>query len=183
MRLAIVFAGILAWHSAHACSLIGNSQLQIDPQEQAVDRQAPTAGVVKSAQFNIAGCDVPSVLIVELDPGSDDRTRSDELGYELQIVSGALPEGFALPTRPLVAIDDKLFVYGSAGDPRYSVSLRVVSVDRAGNRSAASAPISISGEVPHAGGCSASGSSPAGDGAIAALLLFALYRRLRPRRA
>jgi uncharacterized protein (TIGR03382 family) len=183
MRLLIASFALLSWHSANACSLIGNSQLQIDPQEQAVDRQSPTAGVVRSAQFQTAGCDVPAVLIIDLDPGSDDRTKADELGYELQVVSGALPEGFSVPPKPLVAADRKLFIYGGAGEPRYSVSLRVVSVDRAGNRSAASAPISISGDVPHAGGCSATGSSPAGDGAVAALLLLALYRRLRPRRA
>jgi hypothetical protein len=180
--LTFVFA-LVASHPADACSLIGNSQLQIDPQEQAIDRQAPTAGVVKSAQFSLAGCDVPSVLIVDLDPGSDDRTKTDELGYQLQVVSGALPEGFDLPAQPLVATNRKLYIYGSAGDPRYSVSLSVVSVDRAGNRSAASAPVSLSGEVPSRGGCSAAGGSATGDGAVAALLLFALMRRLRPRRS
>lgn len=109
-----------------------------------------------------------------------------EIGFRLELVSGALPSGLTLPTtavRPSIA--DTLFLPWNDGavDEQEAISftLRITAVDRAGN---VGPPTTITIVHPgSSGGCAIGGrGAPKGDAltVLATILIVLLAAARRP---
>jgi len=185
---------------AVACDRPGPNEHQIDPAEVDVDVTAPeppkvTASVSRSYGPKSAGCgtavsscDGSGTIHFMIEPGVDDRTSSEELGYSIRLVGGKPPAGLELPDMPLIAIGGTdLWVTfpdpGPEDQEAFDGVFQLIAVDAAGNESELSAPV----HVQHGGdtGCAVVG--PARPDRAWPALFFALAlgalarRRLRSR--
>lgn len=156
----------------------------IDPTLAASDTSPPSTPVITAVTLeqyddppSNARCTLSSTLTIELAPMSDDHSAADKLGYEISLVSGALPKGLTLPTGPVRPSE-----FGSYNPPRLTwafgrsnqtvaFSLAVKSVDEAGNRSALSGAVEETGTAT---GCRVGGGG-ARSGGTTLLVLVALF--------
>lgn len=150
----------------------------IDTALAAADQTPPSNPVITAVTLeqyddapSNARCSASSTLTIELAPMSDDHSDVQHLGYEIRVVSGALPKGLQLPTAAVRPSE-----FGSYNPPRLtwafgrsnetvSFALAVTAVDEAGNRSAQSAAVEETGTAT---GCNTSTTT---RGSLASLLL------------
>lgn len=137
-----------------ACSIVVLPHT-LDPQERKVDTVAPRAAVVELAKVTrgrgpvdgaATSCDDLGALSLKLTtPATDDRTVPSEMGYILEHAGGTLPDGMTLPTQAMRVMNDQVWFHwiDGATDEQEALEFAValIAVDRAGNRSAASAPV------------------------------------------
>jgi hypothetical protein len=127
---------VLGEADARACTIVPNFPYDIDPDEAAVDDTPPAmilavdAGEVGEGDGpGCSDCGDRMHVTIDVTPGTDDRTPSDELGYELEVVDGEFP--FFVPEEPLQGTS---FVLFSKDDYKvFKATLEVRPVDRAGN--------------------------------------------------
>lgn len=192
LLLGIGLSFLLAAPSSRACDIATNIGHQLDPGEQAQDRTAPMPGNIRSARFEYSdACDIDSnVLTVDITSGTDDRTQQGELGYVLEVASGSLPPGFTLSSDPARPYFDArpLLYFGKTKATSVDLELRLITVDRAGNRSGPSVPIRVERQIEPALGCSAAPGTrhTAGHAGILCVSLglaaLIMLRRRRPLR-
>ena len=115
IRSFVTFCGVLTAAvpalitPAQACSLAGNQEHIIDPQAQATDASPPSAPVVTvqtiqrgqgpeyhGCSQSVSSCDDLGWIIVQVS-ATDDQTAVGSLGYRIELASGSLPSGLALP--------------------------------------------------------------------------------------
>lgn len=156
----------------------------IDPTLATTDTSPPSTPVITAVTLeqyddppSNARCTLSSTLTIELAAMSDDHSAADKLGYEISLVSGALPKGLTLPTGPVRPSE-----FGSYNPPRLTwafgrsnqtvaFTLAVKAVDEAGNRSALSAPVDETGTAT---GCNVVGGGASGGSGMALLVIAAL---------
>lgn len=179
-------ASLLLVGTAHATSLPQQpTALVVDSSLQATDSQAPSTPSITSADLfqssgvgTLGGCGPNSQLTINLGAVTDNSTNP--IGYEVTLASGKLPTGLTLPSGPILAADGvsppRIVLEYGASKEKVTFALTVTAVDKAGNKSAASAPATIDDDNTH--GCSASGGGSTG---LVGLVLFAglLARRAR----
>ena len=192
----LVAAAFAGEQGAAACS-VAWLQHELDPQAQAPDKIAPKAVTRASAVVtrrgrggSIGSCDDLGFIELTLGGATDDRTPVEKLGYLVQFDGGTLPTGYTLPRQAARLQGDKLFLAwvdgASLTQEAFDFTLRVVTVDLAGNVSPPSAAVMVS--HPGGSGCSLGGLGAAGRGSgarplLLALLAFAAIARRRRRRA
>ncbi|ACY17189.1 MYXO-CTERM sorting domain-containing protein [Haliangium ochraceum] len=185
---------------AHACSFAAPQPHELDPDEQDVDEQAPSAPTAtvsigrepldEGGCFPLENsCSGTGFLTLNLD-ASDDRSQLSELGYVLQLVAGTPPQGLYVPgtaEEPVRATGDGgqlLLVFNDSGQA-FDFTLAIRAVDLGGNFgepvelrvSDAAVPCADGGGEDIGGGCRAGASDPAWPLALFGLLAFAVRRR------
>ncbi len=183
---------------ARACG-VSEVPASIDPSLKAVDhsppvlRSAPSVTITRghgptnpgcSGGSDVTSCDDLGELVFTV-AGTDDMTPADHLGYSFSLVSGKLPEGFALPATPLQAqsaTSVALFWVDGAidGQEPLGFTLQVVAVDGAGNESA---PQLVRVQTSSDGDCRVAGTSSPSGGAAALLGAAVVALAARRRRA
>ncbi len=150
--------------TADACSII-KMYLEIDPQQKVIDFLPPDQPVVSVKSINrgrgprrtegrgavMTSCDDIGSIGFEIGPVSDDLTKPAELGFLFQVVEGTLPSGLSVPAKPLVTISEKTeygyylhWTDGATDDQEpFEFTLVVVAVDKAGNHSEESDPVTV----------------------------------------
>ena len=155
----------LAWalatpRAAHACTrtAVSDPIYEVDPTLQASDRESPSTFMEVSAfayrvsatdcnsrgvcTFTTCG-DAGAVEVTFIDP-ADDQTPRDQLGYRVALLAGTLPPSMlklvdkARPLTPALT-----FEVGFDDVSRLDAVIALIAIDRAGNESAASAPIRL----------------------------------------
>ncbi len=191
--LRLVLVGLLlAARGAHACPkqpLI--TAHVVDPTLAATDTTPPSevaiTGLSVVQQDDLIdrnGCSAFGTLGIDV-TAIDDQSTADHLGYEFEIVTGALPDPINLPEYALRPgpFEPEFLVFFGQSNQDFAAELRVTAIDEAGNRSAPSAPRRVAG-TRH--GCSTTATSFSTDAVTTAalLVLFAGWRaRPRARRA
>jgi hypothetical protein len=136
---------------ALACSFPGDSPLVIEPQAQATDPtppSSPTASLAslrrgKGPDRNLAGCSQSISSCDDLGTigialhATDDQTPSADLGYQVQLAAGRLPDDLTLPAGPVTLQGGYLYlrwIDGATDDQEaISFTLAIAAVDKAGN--------------------------------------------------
>lgn len=125
---------------ARACSTLDNFPHEIDEAEAAVDDTPPAeipevvAGEVnESTDVGCDSCGAQGMhMTLDITPPTDDRTRPEDLGFEIEVVDGEFP--FFVPQGPVGLAAGTLIILRSEFDYRaFSATLEVRPVDRAGN--------------------------------------------------
>lgn len=186
-----------------ACKFAGNPAHVLDPAEVSVDTTPPTApgpisverlrrGVGPDLSGAASSCDDLGRIVLSFTHASDDRTTAVDMGYEVTLVDGTLPNGLELPDGPvgsLVGGEGARIAFtwiDGASDPQeaFDFMLGVVAVDRAGNRAAPSDMRVV--HVVHNGhsGCNSAGGAPFSplSGDMGLVGLFGLWLLVRRRR-
>lgn len=141
IALSLVFV-LTAASAAFPCSFSRVPDFEID--ERVADREPPAAAVVKDVRITrgkgpvrengrvVGGssCDDIGTIAIEVD------TDDPDVGYFLGRVDGTLPEGFELPAsaRPARGLFLHWIDGNSDDQDAFGFTLRITSVDRAGNR-------------------------------------------------
>jgi hypothetical protein len=194
----ILTAGVLLPNSAGACDTPLPQFLQIDmsPSVDTMPPEAPVLGEVRVGRSygprdggcsqSGSSCDGSGALGIQIEPGHDDRTAPDDLGYLIRLREGSLPGG-AMPSKaPVLLLSGGLYV--SFPDPGpdeqepIDLTFEVVAVDRAGNESA---PTVARATSPGDEGCAFAGRPRSGTFArlmIVIALPVLIARRLLRRR-
>lgn len=112
--------------------------------------------------------------------GADETTPPEELGWSLELESGALPAGVRLPATPVRAVGGELwfsFLDGDTDDQEaFSFTLRVASVDAAGNKSS---PVLVAVAHEGSGSCAFGRSGVRWGWGVFVALAALTWRRLR----
>jgi hypothetical protein len=125
---------------ARACSVLSNFPHSIDEAEAAVDDTPPgeipevvASEVDESTQVGCDDCGGGGMhMTLDVTPPTDDRTRPEDIGYEIEVVDGEFP--FFVPVGPVGPAGGTLIMLRSEFDYRvFSATLEVRPVDRAGN--------------------------------------------------
>jgi hypothetical protein len=109
----------------------------------------------KGCSVESSSCDDIGSIELEFPTPGDADSTADEIGYEVTVVAGTLPDGAALSNLPRAGFRDSgqasptrvwLHWADGASDEQESLDLTVTitAVDRDGNRSPASEPVRIS---------------------------------------
>lgn len=195
--VALVFLS----RAADACSFPGPIEHEIDPAEQAIDKEPParteTVGVSvrRGKGPEGSGCggqgssscdDIGSIALIPTPP-SDDRTPPNELGYRLRFVGGRLPDGLRIPddARRLSQGEppalDLRWIDGATDDQEpFDFTVTLTAIDKAGNEGPESAPI----RIHHSGsssGCRIARGTELGSFALVLFSLTWLGRFIRRR--
>lgn len=188
---ALIAAALVAPRPADACEEGGygyDTYLDIDPELALVDHTPPSQPAVTDVAVvravnplvgdRVDGCAAGSgragSIRLSIRPSTDD---SGQIGYAFEFVRGRLPRDFTLPREPLVSFDD-VFEFDLSDpddDDEIDFTLRLVPIDKAGNRGPPSEPFRIRDEGL---GCSSAGATPAP--LALALVLLLLARRRSP---
>src|SRR5688572_13878522 len=153
-RLAagVVAVGLLFPGSAGACETPTPEYLEIDT-SAAIDTTPPESPVLGEVRIgrsygpradgcsrSESSCDGSGALGVQIEPGDDDRTAPDDLGYLIRLRDGELPGAVTPSDRPVLLLGGGLYVHfpdpGPDEQEPIDVTFEVVAVDRAGNESA-----------------------------------------------
>lgn len=99
------------------------------------DLKAVTLEFLAGGKDGCAACPDLVELVMTFGETDDDRTAPDDIGYDVTLLTGALPEGITLPTAPFKG---PVATFRWAVDPAILkedlvVTLEVRSVDEAGN--------------------------------------------------
>lgn len=152
LAVGVLAIGLLFPGSADACETAGPEFLVIDT-SPTVDTVPPDAPVLADVRIGRSygpredgcsrsgsSCDGSGSLGIQIEPGHDDRTAADDLGYLVRLRDGALPGGFPPYDQPVLLMSDGLYVSfpdpGPDDQEPIDVTFEVVAVDRAGNESA-----------------------------------------------
>ncbi|MCY1060020.1 hypothetical protein [Nannocystis sp. SCPEA4] len=163
---------------ARACTTLDNFPHSIDEAEAAVDDTPPgeipavdASEVNESTQVGCDQCGGGMHMTLDITPPVDDRTPSDEIGYEIEVVDGEFP--FFVPDE---AVDGTAIILRSEFDYRvFSATLEVRPVDRAGNVGPGTR-VEVRNTLR---GCNMSLGSGGGEAWLAILALHWLARRRR----
>lgn len=185
-----LLAPIFVSRPAEACSFPGPVEHEIDPAEQAIDKEPPgrveTVGVSVTrgkgpegsgcTRRGSSSCDDIGWITLIPAPPSDNRTPKEELGYRLRFIGGRLPDGLRIPDDarrldqgepPSLGLR---WIDGSTDDQEdFDFTVMLTAIDKAGNEGPESAPIRI-----HHGGSSGCRMARGGDLGSFALVLGAL---------
>ncbi len=195
--LSTVFAVVAIEQVSLACSYGTPQALVLDPQAQASDTTPPSVPVAKvdsvrrgqgpttnaDCSQSASSCDDLGSIGIAL-TATDDQTAPEEIGYQVEVVAGHLPDGLELPTGPVLLMEGHLYLHwiDGATDDQEAVSftLAIHAVDLAGNTST---PANV--EVSDGGsGCSLVGRRLGSSWAATVILLLMAARLLgRFRRA
>lgn len=153
-RLAarVLAVGCLLPGSAGACETPTPEYLEIDT-SAAIDTTPPESPVLGEVRIGrsygpradgcsraSSSCDGWGALGVQIEPGYDDRTAPDDLGYRIRLRDGELPGGATPSDRPVLLLGGGLYVHfpdpGPDEQEPIDVTFEIVAVDRAGNESA-----------------------------------------------
>lgn len=165
-----LLAPIFVSRPAEACRAPGLIEHEIDPAEQAIDKEPP--GRVETVGVSVhrgkgpegSGCnrrgstscdDIGSIALIPTPP-SDNRTPKEELGYRVRFIGGRVPDGLHIPdgARRLYEFEPPSFglrwIDGATDDQEaFDFTVTLTAIDKAGNEGPESAPIRI-----HHGGSS-----------------------------
>jgi hypothetical protein len=194
LLLAVLLSGsaLFAAPRALACSLVPEPEAHtVDTALKATDTTPPARPTITLLQV-IQDHDSPpgdscgdvSSLSLELS-ATDDQSPMDKLGFELEVVGGALPKGLVLPTEAVRTTSynaNRLTWTFGESNQDFSFALRVTAIDEAGNRSTPSDVVLEEGEHELAG-CSAAGPTPPAEAAGAMVTALLVAGILRSRRA
>lgn len=151
LSAGVLAVGLLFPRSAGACQTPTPEFLQIDESSQ--DTTPPEPPVLAGVRINRSygpredgcsrsesSCDGSGSLGIQLEPGHDDRTAPEDLGYLVRLRDGALPGGATPSDQPTLLMSGGLYVHfpdpGPDEQGPIDVTFEVVAVDRAGNESA-----------------------------------------------
>lgn len=182
----MIIALALAEPAAVACSLVGPTPLVIVPSDDAMPPAIPMLGepeinrgrgprgfLIRSS----TSCDDIGWIDVSA-ASTDDTTPAEELGFEVEVLDGELPDGLTLPDGPLTYFTPGTLSWtwldGATNDQEpFSFVVAVTAVDLAGNRSD-STQVTVTDEGHN--GCA---TSPFGGllGALLAAASLRLHRR------
>jgi hypothetical protein len=174
--LATVGGALTLSPSADACSIGGPSPhaVEANPDDTAPPREPVVinveVNVTDSAFCEAHSCDGLHSLVITL-VTNDDVTTSEAMGFEIELVAGALPDGLELPPFPVQLYSGGKLALSWYDDDSYDFDLRLTPVDQAGNVGS-----SITVNVSNGSGCSVGG-TPGSWLPIALAVLFACRRR------
>jgi hypothetical protein len=204
---ALVGAALLgSTRPARACSLEPIIFHDSSPTLQASDGTPPSTPVVtqtevyrskgehcSGGQCVSSSCGDETTLLIEFQGGQDDQAASHEVGYGLEVLFGTMP-GDPEQLRPRLVTNGSMFLKHIAFDdlPQLDADVRLIAVDKAGNRSASEpfrleytgctkSPIDDECMEPEASalGCSLRASGAAGSAGMGWVLLLPFVARAR----
>lgn len=175
LAVGVVAVGALFPSPADACESVAPDYLQIDtpPELDTTPPEAPTLTEVRIGRSygprdegcsqSASSCDGFGTVGIQIQPGKDDRTAPQDLGYLVRVRGGSLPGGATPSDRPVLLLSGGLYVSfpdpGPDDQEPIDVTFEVVAVDRAGNESA---PTVARATSPGDGGCALSGRAHSG---------------------
>jgi MYXO-CTERM domain-containing protein len=193
--LAGLATALVGRRAAGACD-VSQHPATIDPTLQKVDHTPPVLPPIPPPVIRRAsgpqGCTSDSTddscddlgMLVFTVAGTDDMTPPTQLGYTFTLASGALPDGFTLPTYPLLPDTATsitlVWVDGAInGQEPLDFTLSVVAVDAAGNQST---PRLVEVKEGDSGACRVGPGARPGPAAFVVLAAVVLAARRRARR-
>src|SRR5688500_18606722 len=123
-RLAagLLAVGLLFPSTAGACKTVAPEFLQID--ESSLDTTPPESPRLAEVRIgrsygprengcsrSASSCDGSGALGIQIEPGHDDGTAPDDLGYLIRLREGALPGGAVPHDRPVLLMSGGLYVH------------------------------------------------------------------------
>lgn len=146
--LACVVLSVFPPSPSRACTIGVNLAYDIDAPGASDDSEAPEAAQVESLKYrkgvqggrttpvSIDTCATLSIINIEMAPISDNVTRADDIGYEIEYSGDAMPSAMSRGSRVVEAPTGKIVILWTPEDydEVNDFSIRLTSVDRAGNR-------------------------------------------------
>ncbi|HET6611337.1 MAG TPA: hypothetical protein VFG83_05080 [Kofleriaceae bacterium] len=181
MRKVLVGCGVISVALAArpcvgwACFIgYGPEPYEIDP---AIDDDIPPAALtvtevrIRRGHSGSSSCDDIGFIDIYVDPASGDTASPEEMGYQVVLTEGSLPEDLVLPVGPTTSLNFYWTDGATEDQEPISFTLAISAVDPAGNVGPA---VSVVVSDPGGGGFFGCGASPGGGSPWAVVLWLAV---------